>query len=780
MDRVDARDNDDNDDKTRDELLIEIGDLHDAADAHTRDMDAVFAAVADPLVVYDLQKQVVWCNAAFRGVVATYSQDPTGATLQERAEGFALHDVHGAIFSAAQSPQNRMLRGETLRGPSAVEASATTLQGQEVWWSVTGAPLRADDGAVSGAVVVLTDVTARKRSEAELHRANERFQLAERAANGFVYEWDMRTGEIYRSQGVQRLLGYRPDEIAPTWEAWAQLVYPGDWQVSTDAEELAYLEALPGETLETEYRIRHRDGHYLTVADFALIERDDAGTVVRLIGQTHDISARKRAEEALRASEERLRLLIESAEEYSIFTMDADGVINSWNEGARQLFGWSAQEIIGQPSAVLFTPEDRAAGAPTHELTTALQNGRAPDERFHLRKDGSRFYVSGVVSPIHDEDLHGFVKIARDLTERKAAEEALQRAHDELEQRVAERTRQLAHANRQLQRLSQRILEAQERERRLIAQELHDEIGQQLTGAKMLLDSLNDQLQEAHRKPSGKPSAEQAGAAGEEEQQHAALEQVRAVRALLGETLEDVRSLSLELRPAVLDSLGLVPALQWLFDRYTRQSGVQVDFSFNGLERRLPRQLETGAYRIVQEALTNVARYANVAAVTIQLYVTEETVSLYVVDSGVGFAADEELAGGDSTGLSSMRERADLLGGTLTIDSLPGEGTTIYAEFSIPQRIAAEAAQLVEQDSEDALDEEARHRARDELRDRARDQWRDAARDARRDTKRDALRDITRDAGRDTARPTPRDATSDSERNAAYPALEQQRKESEP
>jgi PAS domain S-box-containing protein len=723
-------------------------------------------------------------------------------------------------------------------------------------------------------------VSDRRQAQAALRRVTERFRLAERAANGFVYEWNPHDGIIYRSEGFERLLGYRPDEIAPTWAAWAQLIYPGDWQVTTDAEEQAYLNALPGETLENEYRMRHRDGHYLTVAEHTLIERDANGNVTRLIGQIHDIterkraeealrdsqrqvteilesiadafyavdkdwrltylnrqaetlwrrpreellgtvlwdmfpnyedtvgyamhvramgtgkmvqwetysphlqmwvevraypspnglsvyfqdiSERKRAEEALRGSEERLRLLIESAEDYSIFTLDATGVINSWNEGARRMFGWSAQEIIGQHGEILFTPEDRAADAPARELATALKNGRAPDERFHLRKDGSRFYVSGVMSPIHDGELRGFVKIARDLTERKRAEESLQRAHDELEQQVADRTRELTSANQRLRRLSQHILDAQEAERRLIAHELHDEIGQQLTGAKMLLDGLDAQGQEAHQHPSADQTQR-------EEQEQAALERLHDVRALVAETLEDVRSLSLELRPAVLDSLGLVAALQWLFERYTRQTGVQVKFAVEGIEHRLPRRLEAGVYRIVQEAVTNVARHAGVAEVTVQLYLTEETLSVFIVDTGSGFDVEQALATGGSMGLTGIRERVALLSGTLTIDSLPGEGTTIQSEFPLMEAIEREAAQAgeAERDQAGELTSEshaARDRARDEARDSERDRWRDAARDAKRDTTRDALRDVTRDHARDARRGV---------------FHEQQRKESEP
>jgi len=456
------------------------------------------------------------------------------------------------------------------------------------------------------------DLIDRSQTEAALRRLTERFQLAERAANGFVYEWEVRTGQLYRSEGLERVLGYRPEDIPPTWEAWAQLVYPGDWQAATDAEELAYLEALPGDTLQTEYRLRHRDGHYLTVADYALIERDTTGKVTRLIGQTHDITERKRAEEELR------------------------------------------------------------------------------------------------------------------------------RSHDELERRVAERTHDLDMANRSLRRLSQRMLEVQEGERRLIAGELHDEIGQQLTGVKMLLDSLDEQL----REESNDATEEHLSAA----QVPSPVEQLAEARAVVGDILEHVRTLSLELRPAVLDSLGLLPALQWLFERYSNRTGLRVDLSVDGLDHRLPAHLEAGVYRIIQEALTNVARYAGVSTVTVQLYVNEETLSLFVVDAGVGFNVEAALAASASMGLAGMRERAVLLGGTLRIDSEPGEGTTIQADFSIPQAIKEETRRETEEMEEYAgwrspQGDAARHRARDELRDRERDKWRDAARDTRRDTRRDAMPD---------------------------------------
>ena len=128
-----------------------------------------------------------------------------------------------------------------------------------------------------------------------------------------------------------------------------------------------------------------------------------------------------RQAEALAAAEQRLRLMVESVQDYAIFSMDVAGRITTWNTGAVRVFGWAEDEIVGRSADVLFTPEDRAAGEPARELAAARDRGRSEDERWHLRADGSRFFASGVVTPIRDPDgrLLGFSKVCRDVTERK-------------------------------------------------------------------------------------------------------------------------------------------------------------------------------------------------------------------------------------------------------------------------------------------------------------------------------------------------------------------------
>src|ERR1044072_2109357 len=163
-----------------------------------------------------------------------------------------------------------------------------------------------------------------------------------------------------------------------------------------------------------------------------------------------DITKRRQTEALLQASEERMRLLIESVTDYAIIIQDVDGRLEVWNPGAERMFGYTAAEAVGQSIEIIFTPEDRAQGAHLAEMRTARERGAATDERWHLRKDGSRFYVSGGRMLRRGGGLAGYAKIARDLPESQRTQEALRRAHEELEQRVAERTHELAEANEAL------------------------------------------------------------------------------------------------------------------------------------------------------------------------------------------------------------------------------------------------------------------------------------------------------------------------------------------
>ncbi len=235
-------------------------------------------------------------------------------------------------------------------------------------------------------------------------------------------------------------------------------------------------------------------------------------------------------------------------------------------------------------------------------------------------------------------------------------------------------------ARERLQALSRRLVKVQEIERRRIARELHDELGQGLTGLKLLLEMA-------------------AAAPNRSIQLDAAL-------SLIGELMAWVRTRSLELRPPILDDLGLLPALLWHLDRYTAQTGVHVDFRHTGLDRRFPPEVETAAYRLVQEALTNVARHARTHEAAVRVWSSDDRLCLQIEDQGAGFDPWEALPGNATSGLTGMRERAEMLGGQLAIDSVPGAGTRLVATLPLQARPsrplgpAPRSVRAVEEDGE--------------------------------------------------------------------------------
>lgn len=215
-------------------------------------------------------------------------------------------------------------------------------------------------------------------------------------------------------------------------------------------------------------------------------------------------------------------------------------------------------------------------------------------------------------------------------------------------------------SHKQLERLSHRLLQTQIEERRQVGRELHDEIGQLLTMLNIILDMVADSPPEEMRSN---------------------LEEAKGV---VKQLMTKVRNLSVELQPAMLDDLGLLPALLWHVDRYMAQTRIRVHFSHHGLEgRRFTPAIEIAAYRIIQEALTNVARHAGVSEVEVKVWATEEKLTLRIRDAGIGFEPKIALAQVASAGLLGMRERAALAGGYLTIESAPGKGTTITATFPL-------------------------------------------------------------------------------------------------
>jgi PAS domain S-box-containing protein len=396
-------------------------------------------------------------------------------------------------------------------------------------------------------------------------------------------------------------------------------------------------------------------------------------------------------------SDEDLRLVADSAHDFAMIFTDTERKVIRWSKGAENILGWTEAEVIGKDERdLIFTPEDQAAGIPQQEPDIALREGRAVDDRWHMKKDGTRFFARGIVTPLYNRDtgaLRGFGKVLLDQTREKRLEEELHRLNDSLEERVAKRTEQLMRmleameATRvsleasltereaslaERQDLLRRVVTTEEMERRRISRELHDQTGQHLTGLALGLKALEDTIL-AESQPNEGVNAS-----------------LTSLRRVADDLARDLHHIAVELRPTALDDLGLLSALSSQVQRWSESTTIPAEFDSFGLdgeeseanEERLPEVVETTVYRVVQEALTNVARHGNKAAtratrvsVTIQRRVDQLRVT--VEDNGPGFDVAAAKRGG-RLGIAGMRERAEACGGTLVIESEIGKGTTIF------------------------------------------------------------------------------------------------------
>lgn len=357
-----------------------------------------------------------------------------------------------------------------------------------------------------------------------------------------------------------------------------------------------------------------------------------------------------RAEQELRESEKRFRALVQNSTDVIGIT-DAQGGILYRSPSLYTSLGYEPAEVVGKNFAEFLWPGDLARAQP--RLAKLVKTpGRSETGEYRLvHRDGScRHIECTLTNHLHDPAIGGIVFNYRDITERKEAGE------------------KLAQYSQNLQLLSHRLVEAQEGERRRIARELHDEIGQSLTVAQIHLQTLL-------RSPG---SAAQAA-------------RLTDILQVIERVLEQVQDISLKLRPSMLDDLGLESTIRWYSHRQAALTGLKCEVWMDPLEARLEPVIETECFRVAQEALTNVARHAQARSVTVELRQVAEQLHLRVRDDGVGFAVApvrEQALRGDSLGLLSMEERASLAGGGLEFRSAPGRGTEVHAWFPLTWRIA--------------------------------------------------------------------------------------------
>ncbi len=370
-----------------------------------------------------------------------------------------------------------------------------------------------------------------------------------------------------------------------------------------------------------------------------------------------------------------LAAIVDSSED-AIVSKTLDGIITSWNAGAERLFGYTANEAVGQHISLII-PIDRKNEE--RVIIERIRQGQ-PIEHFdtvRMRKDKTPLDISLTISPIRDASgkIIGASKIARDITERKQIERELRDSEgryrtlsDALETQVQFRTQELERRNSELRALSGLLLESQDNERRHIARELHDSAGQTLTALGLQLARISD---EAKKDP----------ALGQE---------VQNAEELVQHLARELRTTSYLLHPPLLDETGISSALSWYVQGLAERSDLQIDLQIPGNFGRLPSEMELVIFRLVQECLTNIHRHSESRIALIRVEREPNQVHVKVEDQGKGMSP-ERLAAiqsqGTGVGIRGMRERVRHLRGDLVIES-DGSGTKVYATLPLPTSLS--------------------------------------------------------------------------------------------
>ncbi len=546
---------------------------------------------------------------------------------------------------------------------------------------------------VEAVASILAQSIARAGIDDALRASELRYRLAARATRDAIYDLDLVTNVSVWSEGLTLQFGYVP-HTSFTMEWWRSQLHPDDSERITRQVDATL--AAGAHSWEAQYRFRCADGSYAQVHDHAYVEYDRDGTPLRAVGAMTDVTERQRAEDVIR----RQAAFVKLSREVAVTANEASGV----HEAVKTVLqlvcahaGWPVGHAVLLPSergrtAVVdlwhVGDGERFGALCTVDAATAVERGIgilgevwetgrpvwAADGRYAYSGPPAALAV-GMRATLACPILVGSTVVGMleffSVEPEAPGNDFLQVMMGIGAQlgRVIERADSEDHLREYAERLmtlSRRLIEAQESERRVVSRELHDEIGQAFTALKLNLQALIAGIDPA-----------------------AARVTLEESLGLADQALRQARDLSLDLRPALLDDLGLVPALRWYLDRQGKRAGFATEFTATDVGDEVPAEVATTCFRIAQEALTNVARHAAATRVTMGLKRRGDGLELIVRDSGRGFDAARASLGaaaGESLGLLSMRERAALVGGSLTIDSTLGHGTEVRVQLPLQWR----------------------------------------------------------------------------------------------
>ena len=602
---------------------------------------------SDQIVRYDREFRQTYVNPAVAKAYGVPRESFIGAVLGSAVKKIGMERFEEKIKIVKQNIQSVFDTGQPVEFEIAWPVSDETRI-----FSSHLFPEYDENGKVKNVLGIARDITENKRADVVLRQRDADLAEAQRIARIGSWSFDISSSVVRWSDELYRIFDIEKTSSGIAYETFISRIHPDDRvkvvQVNANTR-------VTGEPFEVEYRIIMRNGQQKVIRETGYATKNDAGIVSRLFGTAQDITERTRAAEAMRESDKRFRVLVENASD-GIELLDSTGKILYATPSTARMLGYTSEEYFGKNIFDLVHNDDREFIL--HKLTLLLESpGKTDAAETRIRlKNGNWLWVEGVgTNLLHDPSVQAIVVNYRDITERKRAEETIRLQ--------ATRAQTLADIS---QTLSHRLLEVQENERRMLARELHDEIGQILTAVKIDLEVLRqnqlpDDLQIRLNDDIG----------------------------TLDKCLQQIRNLSLDLRPSILDDLGLLAALQWQLNRQTERAGFKSRFFADEFPSRLHTDIETACFRIAQESLTNISRHAEAKNVELHLWVHQDDFVLSINDDGIGFDVDStftQAVRGATLGLLGMQERVKLLGGSFSITSKKGVGTTVQIQLPIKFR----------------------------------------------------------------------------------------------
>jgi len=466
-------------------------------------------------------------------------------------------------------------------------------------------------------------------TETELKLSNDRLHQAVEAGKCVGWDWDVKTGRDRWFGDLRTMFGIQLDTYYGDIEEFRNRIYPEDqalvWEAVADARQKR-------EPFTAEFRVLHLDGTVRWVTEGGQFYYSANGDAVRMLGMAVDITERKQAEQRLRESEERFRLVANTAP-VKIWMSGTDKLCNYVNQRWLEFTGRPLEDELGNGWAEGVHPEDLKECMDTY--TQAFDRREYFQMEYRLRRhDGQYRWLSAIGVPRFNPDhsFAGYIGSCTDVTEHKLAEESLAD-------------------------MGRKLIEAHEEERTWIARELHDDVNQRMALLAVELDRWNQQLP---------PSAVEL-----HDHIHHAIQR-------LSNIATDIQALSHRLHSSKLEYLGLVAAAKSFCRELSEQHQAEIDFRDMAMPRSVPKEISLCLFRVLQEALQNAMKYSGVRHIKVELRGTEGEIQLTVSDLGIGFDPQDAIHR-RGLGLISMRERMQLVRGEISIKSQPGSGTTIHA-----------------------------------------------------------------------------------------------------